>query len=79
MKPVLYAAASRRHKDKFSANTTLRRGARSHFNSLGSRRLGGCAMAQPYQNPASHGLELEAGTLIVFCNNDVNVRLTSFW
>ena len=76
---MLYAAASRRHKDKFSANTTSRRRARPRFNSVGSRRLRGCAMAQPYHNQASHGLELEAGTIIAFYSNDVNVLLTSVW
>ena len=28
---------------------------------------------------APYGLELEAGTIIAFCSNDVNVRLTSIW
>ena len=28
---------------------------------------------------APYGLELEAGTIIAFYSNDVNVLLTSFW
>ena len=35
------------------------------FNRMGSGRLRGCVMAQSYN-------------FVIFCNNDVNVLLTSF-
>ena len=61
LKHALYTAGCRRHEDKFDITATS---SSPHFNSAGSRGLGGCAMAQPYN-------------FVIFCNNDVNVLLTS--
>ncbi len=46
LKHALNTAASRRHEVKFSTNTSPNSATR--INSTGSRGLGGCAVAQPY-------------------------------